>query len=434
MSSLEKYQIFLFFLFLTVTTFLFMKSINANFAFIDDHVMLRSENKRALKDFSIKNIVTTFKHSHEGLYHPIVTLSYSLEKTIFGFCPAIFHFDNVILHLINTVLVFLIFLQLSKSFWLSFIIMMFFAIHPTRCEVVCWISARKDLMYSIFYLLSIFSYIKTYEKKKFLFWLYLSIFFYLLSCLSKSMAITLPFAILLIDLYTNKFNIKKAIIFLFYIIITLIFALVTIHVHYEGDGYFFDFFRHFLNFINAHFNILFYLDKLILPINLYCMYPYFYNKFESLPPFYILYSPAILYILIFFIFLSLKKTKVIFYGFLFFIISIFPVSGILLIGDFAVADRYTYIPYLGLFFIIAKFIMFLYKKRYNIKIKNKILNISKVVKISILCLCILSFSELGYLTYARIMDWKENKYYAPKWMKYYQFGFIKKDNSNKRKQ
>ena len=135
MSSLEKYQIFLFFLFLTVTTFLFMKSINANFAFIDDHVMLRSENKRALKDFSIRNIVTTFKYSHECLYHPIVTLSYSLEKTIFGFCPAIFHFDNVILHLINTVLVFLIFLQLSKSFWLSFIIMIFFAIRPTRCEV-----------------------------------------------------------------------------------------------------------------------------------------------------------------------------------------------------------------------------------------------------------------------------------------------------------
>ena len=214
MNSLEKYQIFLFFLFLAITTFLFMKTINSNFALIDDHVMLRNNDSRALKDFSIKNIVNTFKHSNAGLYHPIVTLSYSLEKTIFGFCPAFFHFDNVILHLINTVLVFLIFLQLSKSFWLSFIIMIFFAIHPTRCEVVCWISARKDLMYSVFYLLSIFFYIKTYEKKNFLFWLYLSAFFYLLSCLSKSMAITLPFVIFLIDLYTKNFNIKKTIIFL----------------------------------------------------------------------------------------------------------------------------------------------------------------------------------------------------------------------------
>lgn len=433
MNLPEKYQIFLLFLFLAITTFLFMNSINSDFALIDDHVMLMNNDNRALKDFSIKNVLNTFKHSNAGLYHPMVTLSYSLEKTISGFCPAIFHFDNVIFHLINTILVFLIFLKLSKSFWLSFIVTILFAIHPTRCEVVCWISARKDLMYSLFYLLSIFSYIKTYEKKKVIFWLYLSVFFYLLSCLSKSMAITLPFVLLLIDLYTNKFNVKKIKIYLFYITVTLIFALATICVHYIGiehTRYHFDIFRQFVNFINAHFNILFYLDKFFLPINLYCMYPYFYDEFGSMPPVYILYSPAILYIFMFLVFLSLKKTKVVFYGFLFFIISIFPVSGILPIGAFVVADRYTYIPYIGLFFIIAKLIIFLYERKYCIKIKNKILNLSKIVKIFIICLCILSFSELGYLTYNRIIDWKEIKYSAPKWMKYYQFGFIKKDNTN----
>ena len=78
--------------------------------------------------------------------------------------------------------------------------------------------------------------------------------------------------------------------------------------------------------------------------------------------------------------------------------------------------------------------MFLYKKRYNIKIKNKIFNVSNFVKISIICLCIISFSKLGYLTYNRIIDWRDNKYYAPEWMKYYQFGFIKKDKSNKQNQ
>ena len=179
------------------------------------------------------------------------------------------------------------------------------------------------------------------------------------------MAITLPFTLFLIDLYKNNFNKKKMLLYSIYVLITLLFILITFNSHYSDIvhvRFHFDIFRQFINFINAHFNILFYLDKLFLPINLYCMYPYFYDEFSSLPPWYIMYSPMVLYISIYLSILSLKKTKVFFYGYMFFLISIIPVSGIFPIGDFAVADRYTYIPYLGLFFIFAKFIIFFYKK------------------------------------------------------------------------
>ena len=119
MSNLKLYQLFLFFLLITSIFFIFLPALDAKYATIDDRTMLASYSG-SLKDLSWKYIVNTFKHRHAGLYHPLVTLSYSLEKTLFGYVPAIFHFNNILLHAINTVLVFLIFFYLSKSFWLTF--------------------------------------------------------------------------------------------------------------------------------------------------------------------------------------------------------------------------------------------------------------------------------------------------------------------------
>lgn len=429
MGNLKIYQIFLFFFLISVTFIIFSPTLDGTYSTLDDHIMLRSYSG-SLKDISKDFIVNTFKNRHEGLYHPLVTLSYSLEKTLFGFIPAMFHFDNVLLHIFNTILVFLILLKLSDSFWLSFIVTALFAIHPTRAEVVCWISSRKDLLYSVFYLLSVFFYVQTYDNKKHSALLITgSILLYLLACLSKSMAITLPFVLIILDLYKNVFSKERIKIYLIYLSITVLFVVITIIAHYLDWGnarFQFDIFRQTVNFINAHFNILFYLDKLILPINLYCMYPFFYNEFGSLPPNFILYSPAALYLLIYFCYLSLAKTKVIFYGFMFFLISIIPVSSILPIGLFVVADRYTYIPYLGLFFIFAKLILYIY----NIpnKFKNKILNL---VKVFVVVVCLTIFGTLSYLSFNRVFDWKMNLFSAPIGMKYYEFGIKKniKDNS-----
>mgnify|MGYP006872994129 CR=1 FL=1 len=438
MNSLKTYQIILLFLLLSVTVIIFTPILNAEYAKTDDWVMLKSYSG-TLKNISLNYIINTFKNSHEGLYHPLVTLSYSLEVMIFGFVPAIFHFDNILLHLLNIVLVFLLFFKLSKNnYWISFIITVLFAIHPTRVEVVSWISARKDLLYAPFYLLSILFYLKYNERTTKIpdchadksacndgqwqiytsihLYLYTSIFFFLLSCFSKSMAITLPFLLILIDWYTNNLNRKKFKIYLPYFIIAIVFIFIAIKVHYPTNyiNSNFSLFNHFINFINAHFNILFYFDKLFLPINLYCMYPYFY-KMTTMPPWFIMYSPAVLYILIFFSFLSLKKYKIktIFFGIFFFLITILPTSGMLKTGDFMVADRYTYLPYLGLFFIIAKFIIFIFRK-YN-----------RIVKSFIICICISVFLIFGYLSSERIFDWIIDAYGPPVIMEYYEFGLIK---------
>ena len=320
-----------------------MPMLNAGYAPTDDWQMLKSYSG-ALKSISLDYIINTFKNYHEGLYHPLVTLSYSLEVMIFGFVPAVFHFDNILLHLINIVLVFLIFFKLSRNnYWIGFIVATLFAIHPTRVEVVAWISARKDLLYAPFYLLSILFYLKYIDKKittldchadnparndiqeqihtSAHLYLYTSVIMFLLSCFSKSMAVTLPFILILIDWYTNNFNKNNLKKYIPYFIITLIFILIGMKAHYSPDYIksHFSLFNHFVNFINAHFNILFYFDKLFLPINLYCMYPYFY-KMTTMPPWFIMYSPTVLYLIIFFSFLLLKKHKIklVFFGVMFF--------------------------------------------------------------------------------------------------------------------
>lgn len=421
MNNLKYYQIFLFFFLLTVTFFLYSPMLNAKFAPTDDHIMLKHRGKY-VPDISLSLIVDVFKIPNRGLYHPLVTLSYSLEKSIFGLVPEFFHLDNILLHILNILLVFIIFNKLSNSFWLSFIISILFAIHPTRTEVVCWISARKDLLYSCFYLLSILSYIKTYERKKFFFPIIISIFFYLMACLSKSMAITLPFAIFLIDLYTDHLDKRRLKAYIFFIITSLVFIVATIKIHYftnypftqENDiPFLFNDFNIAINFINSHFNILFYLEKLFLPIKLYLKYPLFYDKYSTMPPAYILYSPCILYMLFYFSYLSLKRTKNFFYGFVFFLISILPVSGLFPIGGFLVADRYTYLTYLGLFFVVAKSIAYLFGKS------------RKYIKAAIILIFFVIFVTLCYLSHIRVIDWKTNHYGAPITMKYYNFGIKK---------
>lgn len=478
MKELKVYQIFLIFILLFVTLCIYMPILNAGYAPTDDWLMLRSYSG-ALKKLSFDYIVNTFKSFHEGLYHPLVTLSYSLEISLFGFIPAVFHLNNIFLHIINIFLIFLVFFKLSKkNYWVGFFVATLFALHPTRVETVAWISARKDLLYAPFYLLSILFYLKYNERQRniclhfsekismhshsFSFihpYIYVSVFFFLLACFSKSMAVTLPFVLVLIDFYTNNFNKKNFKVYWPYFIISLIFIFITFISHYNASIFVANqrlhltFFKTCINFINMHFNILFYLDKFLLPINLYCMYPFFYEETTSMPPWFIMYSSVVLYLLIYFCFLSLKKTKLFFFGFIFFLITIAPVSGIFPIGDFAVADRYTYLPYLGLFYIFSKLIVFIIKKivilkDYNLeslfnkksfsflfidfnfqKLQNKILKKSILCYfcISIIsCICIFIGIELGYLSYKRVVDWQINHYGPPIKMKYYEFGIKKK--------
>lgn len=405
-NNLKLNQIILFFSLLFVTFIIFFPAVDSKFADLDDSMMVIF-NKPTQQGLTLKNITNIFSVSHEGLYHPMVTLSYTAERYFFGLTPELYHLNNVLLHLLNTFLVFLIFLRLSKSFAISYIVTVLFALHPAHVEAVAWISSRKDTLYSLFYLFSILFYLKSHDGQKSKLMIFLSLIFFMFSCFSKAMAVTLPFVLILIDYY--KYGIKKENLknYVLYFIISAFFAFIAVNIHYpEQYKVLVTAFSNAVNILNAHFNILFYIYKFFLPVNLYCIYPDFYNPF-TMPPAYIMYAPAFLYMLILIVILSLKKTKFIFFGFMFFLITIFPVSGVMKVGYSAVADRYTYIPYLGLFYIFAKMSVFLYKKT------------NKFFKTALIFCAVLIFVLLAYLTYNRNWDWNKNTFGPPENMKYY---------------
>ena len=393
---IRKYQILFLILLSYVVVLSFYPAITSDFINLDDPVMIiKNTDITSLSLNNIKHILSSY---HYKLYHPIVTLSYAIEYSICKTEPYLYHVDNILLHLLNTFLVFFIIKILSKSFVVGFISAFIFALHPAHVESVSWVSARKDTLYSFFFLLSILTYIRI-DKIKYKTFLYvLSVIFFLLSCMSKPMAVTLPIILMLIDFYENKFRFRYDVLkkYIPFFLISFVFSYVAVFGHYsEQEKVVATLFAKTINFYDAHLNYLFYLYKFFLPIKLSCFYPSFYNH-NGITPNFVFYSSTILYLLIFLVVLSLKKNKKVFFGFFFFAITLLPSSGVLPIGLAPVADRYTYIPYIGLSFMVAELLCYIYKK-------------NKGLRYIIILISVFIATSLVYLTYQRSLLWTDNK-------------------------
>ena len=377
-----------------ITVFAFYPAIMANFINLDDIVMVTENPDITSLSFSnIKHVFSSFQYK---LYHPLVTLSYAVEYYFCKLDPYLYHIDNILLHILNTLILFFIIKKISKNFFVPYIVALLFAIHPIHVEVVSWVTSRKDTLYSVFFLSSILFYIKSYDSKhaKELFWL--SVISFILSCLSKPMAITLPVVLILMDFYNDKLkliNIKKYVPFF---IISAVFVYLAIFAHYSPEEKAATtIFLRFEYFLDAHLNILFYVYKVFVPVKLSCLYPQFYNHYDIIPNI-VFYSAAILYLLMFVSVFSLKVNKKIFFGFFFFLITLLPSSGIMPTGVAPVADRYIYIPCAGIFFIVAEVMYYIYKK-------------NKILKGLMLLLTIIITIVLFVLTYQRNLLWVNNE-------------------------
>lgn len=389
---LKKYQALFLVLLSYIVVFAFYPSIKAGFACVDDCVMVGSNPY--ITSISYENIKKAFTDYYFKLYHPIVTLTYMIEYRFFGEDAYIYHLDNLLLHLFNVFLVFFIFKKLTKSLLVSYIVTLFFAIHPTRVETVFWITSRKDTVFTFFYLLSILSYIEIYESKRTKIFLFLSLISFVFACMSKPMAVTLPAILVLIDFCYDKFDIKKSLKYVPFILIAVIFCFITVNGYYnESQRENFTNYTRAINVLDAHYNILYYLKEFFVPTSSF-LHPQFYNH-SLLPPAKVLYSPALLWILLFFVVYSLKFTKKIFFGFVFFVMVLLPSSGVMETGMAPVTDRYIYLAYIGLFYLIAEFVLFIYK---NFQIKPFF------VGLFVVCMGMVLF----YFTFNRCLLWTDN--------------------------
>lgn len=314
-------------------------------------------NNPAIQQLSWENIKTIFSSFYVSNYQPLSILSYALEFSIFKLKPAAYHITNLLFHLANIFLVFRLFKELKMSQVVCYTVAILFAIHPTRVESVAWISERKDLMYALFYLLSLIYYVKFRSEQQLKIYL-LSLGFFLCSLLSKSMAITLPVILVLIDIFLDrKFDPRKLLDKIPFFALSIVFGLLALYSQSQQgeamviarDYGVFD--RILLIFygIGQYFSLVF------APFNLSAIQYYPIEPGDTMPVSAYVSVAAVIGLIL----LALKSKNYRFeigFGLLFFFASIGIVLQFVPFGHAVIAERYTYLPYLGLFFIIGVYL------------------------------------------------------------------------------
>nr|MBA3705771.1 hypothetical protein [Bacteroidota bacterium] len=307
-----------------------------------------------LHGFSAANLKHIFTQEEQGNYHPLTMLSYAIEYKLFGIDnPMPYHIDNLILHLLIISLIFYFIFLLTKNYFISFGVMLLFGIHPMHVESVVWISERKDLLYTLFFLLSIVNYIKYTSLESQKKYLYYSLIFFVIACLSKGMAVSLAGIIILIDIFQNrKFDKKTIVEKIPFFVIAVFFGLLAVKM--QGSSVQPDIpftVSERLRIVN--YTVIAYFQKLLAPVNLCGFYPYpskpENNEIASYFWFFPIAVAAIAAITLY----SLKYTKIIFFSLGFFLVTILLVLQILPVGGASMADRYAYVPSIGFFLLMA---------------------------------------------------------------------------------
>ncbi len=338
---------------------IFSGTFKNGFVGLDDPYVVIENH--AVASFDLKEIFFTAKNVD---YIPIVYLSYCFERLIAGINPSIYHFDNVLLHVANYILVFLIFFEISTNLGLAFFTALLFGIHPQHVESVAWVTERKDLLYGLFYLFSIFLYLRVrfkYQKifRSWQFWVCLISF--ILSLGSKSMAVTLPAILLVFDyLAENKFLKKDLISKIPFVLVAVPWAVATFFIQSslrQGVPTSFSFFDAIPRILDS---TTFYLIKSVLPFGL-CVWYDRADVIFGIAEYSIAFG--IVCLLLYVANRSNAYRNHLYFGLTFFFISALPILQIIPFGKtFLFADRYSYIPTLGLFYDYSICFMILAKK------------------------------------------------------------------------
>lgn len=283
-------------------------------------------------------------------YHPVTIITLAFNYKISQLDPTSYIILNLLLHVINTGLVFYFTWLISgKKILVAVFSAAVFGIHPMHVESVAWISERKDVLYTLFFLLSLIRYWRFLENKKNKNLVYCFLFF-ALSILSKPAAIILPFILLLLDYwYGRKFNQKVIIEKIPFLLLSVVFAIITVKLQSRTAIASLDLYPLWARFFFATYTSMIYIVRFFVPYPMAAFHPFPSPGNFGLP---VLLSPLFMLALLAFVWFK-RKNKLVVFSFLFFMINLALVLQIISIGGTLLAERYTYVPYIGMAFIIG---------------------------------------------------------------------------------
>lgn len=353
-------------LFLIVGTIcVYMQTINYDFVGFDDPLYIY-ENTQIQQGLTFDNIIWAFTTTHAGNWHPLTWISHMVDCQIFGVEPGWHHISNIVFHIANTILLFIVFRRMTDGVWQSAFIAALFAFHPLHVESVAWISERKDVLSTFFWIVTMWYYIGYVHRPSLKRYLLVAVSFSL-GLMSKPMLVTLPFVLLLLDFWPlNRFNSQRTndykapistktiprLVFektpLFFL--AAISSALTIYAQKIGGAVTS---LHVIplevRIYNALLSYLKYIEKTFFPFKLAVLYPYP----TTIHLWKVILSSFILLMISFIALKTIKRHPFFLIGWLWYIGTLMPVIGLVQVGRQSIADRYTYIPLIGIFIIIA---------------------------------------------------------------------------------
>jgi protein O-mannosyl-transferase len=365
----------------------YIQVIGFSFINLDDpgYVSRNDIVKQGITIEGIRWAVSTF---HKANWHPVTWISHMLDVQVFGMNPGMHHLMNVIFHVLNTLMLFFVLKGMTGTLWRSAAVAALFALHPLHVESVAWISERKDVLSAFFWLLTLAGYF--WYAQHCTFRRYSVVFLtFILGLLSKPMLVTLPFVLVLLDFWPlrrwepfqsgnigndngketlrARYKQQKLLILVAekipLIVLALVSSVVTFYAQKSGGAVSsVDSIAIGTRLANAITSYAAYLYKMVWPYNLAVLYPYAGNfNFITVT----LYAFLLILITTFVLF-AIKRKPYLVVGWLWYLGTLFPVIGIVQVGSQSMADRYTYIPLIGVFVMIVWGIVdFLDRQRYG---------------------------------------------------------------------
>jgi protein O-mannosyl-transferase len=300
------------------------------------------------------SLAWAFTTSHASNWHPATWISHMADYALYGLNPGGHHLTNLLFHAANAVLLFLVLCQLTGAQWRSALVAALFAWHPLHVESVAWVSERKDVLSAFFWLLTLSAYGRYAQPSgaRCRVWYGLALFFFALGLLSKPMVVTLPFVLLLLDFWPLQ---RRATPGLFlekipFFVLAALDCVATMWAQKEANSVVsFDILPFSARIANALVSCVLYLWKMLWPVDL--AVPYSYAHIWTFWP--VAGAGFLLLLISAGAILRARRQPYLVVGWLWFLGTLVPVIGLVQAGIQPMADRYSYVPLIGVFIMAA---------------------------------------------------------------------------------
>ncbi|MBF0568338.1 MAG: tetratricopeptide repeat protein [Nitrospirae bacterium] len=348
-----------------LTLFVYADVIRFDFVGYDDRIYV-TENVHIRNGLSRDNAVWAATAFYDSNWFPLTLISHMVDIELYGLRPGLHHMNNVLFHTANAVLLFYLLRRLLASCWMSAFIAVVFALHPVHVESVAWVSERKDVLSAFFWIIAMLSYVRYAARPKAATYFLFTICF-VLALMAKPMPVTFPFVLLLLDYWPmgriggvspephpdcyearplKALIVEKVPLF----IISALSAVVTLVAQKSGNSVVsLQRLPFGLRLENAAISYVKYISNTIYPYKLSILYllP------PEIPPVQAIAAAAIVILISIVAIGKARKLPYLFTGWFWFLGTLVPVIGLVQVGGQAMADRYNYMPSVGLFIIAA---------------------------------------------------------------------------------